>query len=169
MTKQFMDSVVLEYKEPQFFEGRIDTANFTQFLYSERELELEEIYQKFIDRECGIWIHSILYLYLYDSLCWFPTLDCLYNKETTGFDITGIFAITSKGSGILQKIMSAWISLFQNAPEDIYLRGLYNHQISKNEFLKIPKSKCLEHLAAILDATENVSQGKGILYVFPES
>lgn len=90
-------------------------------------------YLKLIRKRGAVHLHDDLMRYMADSFHWIPSFNVARKKKellpSQGFHFYGPTIIRAEGAAVLEKVLSAWASLFSCGPELLELTGsfMYEH------------------------------------------
>lgn len=71
-------------------------------------------------------LHDDIISYIGDSLRWIPTQNPSFPESTYGLNRCGITLIGTEGAPVMRGILRAWMDLFGNGPDNLYLTGDYS-------------------------------------------
>jgi hypothetical protein len=124
----------------------------------------DNCYDKDVSTGDMISISDDLIRYIRDSLLWIKTL---WNgkRETNGLNYYGYTIIVVESIQKLERIISAWILLFENSGDTILLTGDYLIDNDKYETIEFTREECLTQLRALKKMCEKAAiENRAILH-----
>lgn len=128
-------------------------------------------FSDFINHKENLRIHDDFINYIYDSLIWIKCINpACNNEEYDGLCLYGPTIIQDKSLLKFKKILSSWVSLFQEAPKEMTLTGYYiqSDEVEEGyyEKLKYHRDDLIEKLKQLISlCDEAYSNDKCLLHL----